>query len=177
MKRLLLCICVCLLVLAPAFTQEDQASLGPSGGLGLGFTGSVFSTGYVSLAFLDLRLGGFFQYDFARLGPGSLGAELGAWGFVIPSEISWLVLAEFPALLDYSLAIGGGWTLTAQLGYALYLGMADDYELFHCQVTGLRFSKKHLFWAIAAYIPLISFEGDTIGNFCVWPHLEFGYRF
>jgi hypothetical protein len=179
LKRVTLLALIFVLAVGVSFAESPKAEtgLGPSGGLGLGYTGILTSEGWLSLAILDLRLGGYFQYNFARLGPGALGAEIGAWAFVLPSENRWLMLSELPLSLDYQLTLGHGWDLTAQLGYALFFGSADDLGLYHCQVTGLRVSSGHFFCALAAYIPFAASGGYALTSITVWPHAEIGYRF
>jgi hypothetical protein len=179
MKRFVTLSLICALTAATAFTQglNAEGKLGPSGGIGLGYTGILTSAGWISLGVLDLRLGGYFECDFARVGPGALGAEIGAWAFVIPAASNWLLLSEFPLTLDYGIGIAGGWQLTAQLGYALTVDNGEDMGFYHCQVTGLRASKGHFFGELAAYIPFAASGDFALSSFALWPHAEIGYRF
>jgi hypothetical protein len=173
MKRMLCVSAICLSLSIGLASQESSAL---SGGAGIGYTGIMPLTDSPGVALVNLRLGGFIQYAPIRIGPGALGAELGAWLFYIPTRTG-IFMGEFPLLLAYGIGLPKNTEVTLQGGYCLSAGAGEDASLVHALDVGARFAFGRLFAEASLVFPLYSaLDGETYEG-AVFPHFEFGWRF
>jgi hypothetical protein len=176
MKRMLILCALCLSISVGLASEGSPGVVGLSGGAGIGYTGLALVSESPGLALLNLRLGGFIQYSPFALGPGALGAELGAWLFYLPTPTGFF-MGEFPVLAVYDIGLSKNSKVTIQGGYCLLAGAAEGASLIHGLDVGARFGFGHLFAEASLVFPLYSaLDGETYEG-VLFPHFEFGWRF